>query len=209
MNSNKTRGNIFIISAASGTGKTTLVSQVIQSDPTIHVSISHTTRKPRHNEQHGSNYYFVSVSEFEQMISENRFIEFAEVYNNYYGTSIADIHTWTEKGHDVILEIDIQGAEQVRRLLPKAISIFILPPSMNELESRLRNRGTDDEAVVEKRLDEARHEIHQAFMFDYIVINHEVEQATQDILHIIYSNRLTQNKQNHFLTDLLTADTAS
>ncbi len=205
MNSNKARGNIFIVSAASGTGKTTLVSSVIEKDSNIKVSISHTTRQPRHNEKHGIDYYFISTAEFEKMISENRFLEYAQVYENYYGTSFADIQTLTDKGHDVILEIDTQGAEQVRRLLPKATSIFILPPSMDELENRLRGRATDADNVIATRLNEARHEIHQAFMFDYIVINKDVNQATADIQHIIYSQRLKQNKQNHFLTDLLTA----
>lgn len=205
MNSNKARGNIFIISAASGTGKTTLVSNVVEADPLVHVSVSHTTRKPRSNEVHGINYFFTSVYDFEKMISENQFLEYAKVYQNYYGTSLADIHNLTKIGHDVILEIDTQGAEQVRRLLPEATSIFILPPSMSELENRLRGRGTEDEDTIQVRLREARHEIHQAFMFDYIVVNTNLELAVKDILHIIADKRLTQSKQNHFLTDLLTA----
>lgn len=197
------KGNIFIISAASGTGKTTLVSRLTQKCSDIRVSVSHTTRRPRAGEEHGRHYYFTDTAEFETLIGENAFLEHAKVFDHYYGTSVKGVNLLREQGFDVILEIDIQGAEQVRRVLPHACSIFILPPSFEVLAERLRGRGTDDAAVVEKRLGKARREIEQAFLFDYIVVNNDLDEAEADLLSIIKSHRLKQSSQRLFIENLL------
>ena len=197
------KGNIFIVSAASGTGKTTLVSRVLENNHDIKVSVSHTTRQPREGEINGKHYYFLNVAEFEQLIVNNAFLEYAKVFDNYYGTSVKEVNALREQGYDVILEIDIQGAEQVRRLLPDACSIFILPPSFPILAERLRGRGTDSTEVIEKRLNKARNEIEQAFMFNYVVINDNLDDAETDITHIIKAHRLKQSVQQRFIEKLL------
>ena len=160
------QGNIFVISAASGTGKTTLIARLLQHHSDIRVSVSHTTRAPRRGEENGKHYHFVSVPEFERMIEEGQFVEYAKVYGNYYGTSTQSLESLTRQGVDVILEIDTQGAEQIRRLLPQAYSIFIAPPSLATLEQRLRQRAADAPQVIAVRLAEARNEIEQARLFD-------------------------------------------
>ena len=142
------KGNIFIVSAASGTGKTTLVSRLTKHHDDIRVSVSHTTRPPREGEEHGKHYYFVDVPKFETLIGESAFLEYAKVFDNYYGTSVEGVNILREQGYDVILEIDIQGAEQVRRAWPGACSIFILPPSFQVLAERLTGRGTDSPEVI-------------------------------------------------------------
>lgn len=198
-----TPGNVFIISAASGTGKTTLVSRLIQNHDDIRVSISHTTRAPRNGEVHGQHYYFVETGKFEQLIGEGAFLEHARVFDNYYGTSVEGVNLLREQGYDVILEIDIQGAEQVRRSLPDAYGIFILPPSFQTLSQRLNNRATDTPEVIAKRLDKARHEIEQAFLFDYVIVNDDLVEAEMDLLHIIKAYRLKLYKQQKFIENLL------
>ncbi len=196
-------GHIFIVSAASGTGKTTLVSRLLQQHPDIRVSVSHTTRPRRDGEEDGRHYHFVSQAEFETMIGEGAFLEFAQVFGNYYGTSTAQLQALTQQGVDVILEIDVQGAAQVRRALPEATSIFIAPPSLAVLASRLRGRGTDTEEVIAKRLAEARSEIEQAPLFDYLVVNDDVRQAEAALLHIIKAQRFLSAAQQPILTALL------
>lgn len=202
MQTNK-KGNIFIISAASGTGKTTLVSRLLNHNADLRVSISHTTRQPREGEQNGVHYHFVSKAEFESLIAQNAFLEHADVFGNYYGTSIAGVNQLTEQGLDVILEIDVQGAEQVRNILPEACSIFILPPSFDILAARLKGRGTDSEDVIATRLAKARHEIEQSLHFDYVVINDDLQAAENDLLHIIKAGRLKKSAQQGFITNLL------
>lgn len=197
------QGNIFIISAASGTGKTTLVSRLLQQHTDIRVSVSHTTRAPREGEQYGQHYYFVDTAEFERLIGEGAFLEHAKVFDNYYGTGVKSVQLLQEQGFDVILEIDVQGAEQVRRALPDAISIFILPPSFAILAERLRGRGTDAPEVVAKRLNKAREEIEQSLLFDYTVVNDDLATAEADLYHIIKAHRLTQNRQQAFIEHLL------
>ncbi|WP_107928899.1 guanylate kinase [Neisseria animaloris] len=197
------KGNIFIISAASGTGKTTLVSRLVKHHDDIRVSVSHTTRPPRSGEEHGKHYYFVDNEKFEALIGESAFLEHAKVFDNYYGTSIEGVNILREQGYDVILEIDIQGAEQVRRVLPDACSIFILPPSFQELAERLKGRGTDTPEIISKRLSKARNEIEQAFLFDYVVVNNDVVTAEADLLHIIKSHRLKLPSQQVFIENLL------
>lgn len=196
-------GNIFIISAASGTGKTTLVSRLLQKHPDIRASVSHTTRLPREGEENGRHYHFVSIPEFEAMIGDAGFLEYARVYDNYYGTSMRQLEELTRQGVDVILEIDVQGAAQVRQALPQAASIFIAPPSFAVLESRLRGRGTDAPEVVAKRLAEARNEIEQAPLFDYLVVNDDLDNAEAALLNIIRAKRFLSSAQEKTLHSLL------
>ena len=197
------QGNIFVISAASGTGKTTLIARLLQHHSDIRVSVSHTTRAPRRGEENGKHYHFVSVPEFERMIEEGQFVEYAKVYGNYYGTSTQSLESLTRQGVDVILEIDTQGAEQIRRLLPQAYSIFIAPPSLVTLEQRLRQRAADAPQVIAVRLAEARNEIEQARLFDYLVVNDDLTAAEAALLHIIKSQRFHLESQTPFLTELL------
>ena len=197
------QGNIFVISAASGTGKTTLIARLLQHHSDIRVSVSHTTRAPRRGEENGKHYHFVSVPEFERMIEEGQFVEYAKVYGNYYGTSTQSLESLTRQGVDVILEIDTQGAEQIRRLLPQAYSIFIAPPSLTTLEQRLRQRAADAPQVIAVRLAEARNEIEQARLFDYLVVNDDLTAAEAALLHIIKSQRFHLESQTPFLTELL------
>lgn len=189
------KGNVFVISAASGTGKTTLVSRLVAHHNDIGVCVSHTTRAPREGEQHGKNYYFVSKDEFLNMVDNNAFLEHAEVFGNFYGTSLTAIESLCNQGIDVILEIDVQGAEQIRQSLPDAVSIFILPPSLAVLEQRLRGRNTDNEQMIARRLAEAKEEIQQAFAFDFVVCNTDLETAEMELLHIIKAQRALQKHQ--------------
>lgn len=198
------QGNIFVISAASGTGKTTLIARLLQHHTDIRVSISHTTRAPRRGEENGKHYHFVSVPEFERMIGEGQFVEYAQVYGNYYGTSIQSLETLTGQGVDVILEIDTQGAEQIRRQLPQSHSIFITPPSLGTLAKRLRQRAADSPQIIAVRLAEARSEIEQAYLFDYLVVNDDLIAAETALLHIIKSQRFRRESQEPFLAGLLT-----
>ena len=197
------QGNIFVISAASGTGKTTLIARLLQHHSDIRVSVSHTTRAPRRGEENGKHYHFVSVPEFERMMEEGQFVEYAKVYGNYYGTSTQSLESLTRQGVDVILEIDTQGAEQIRRLLPQAYSIFIAPPSLAALEQRLNQRAADAPQVIAVRLAEARNEIEQARLFDYLVVNDDLATAEAALLHIIKSQRFHLESQTPFLTELL------
>ena len=196
-------GNIFIISAASGTGKTTLVSRLTHHYDTIRVAVSHTTRPPREGEQHGKQYYFVSPEKFMQLVGDGVFLEHAQVFGNYYGTSMLEVRELIDKGVDVILEIDVQGATQIRQALPNAISIFILPPSLAVLEERLRKRKTDSEDVIVRRLNEARHEIQQAIEFDYIVVNNDLVETENHLLSIIRSQRFRQPLQVETIEKIL------
>lgn len=189
------KGNIFVISAASGTGKTTLVSRLVQQHPNVRVSVSHTTRPPRAGEVNGQHYHFVSEEEFVRLVGEGAFLEHAQVFGNYYGTSYESVQSMCEQGYDVILEIDVQGAQQVRKALPEALSIFILPPSLAVLEQRLRQRQTDSEEVIARRLSEAVDEIQQALTFDYVVSNRSLQQAEEELWCIFQAARLL--KRNH------------
>ena len=189
------KGNIFVISAASGTGKTTLVSRLVQQHPNVRVSVSHTTRPPRAGEVNGQHYHFVSEEEFVRLAGEGAFLEHAQVFGNYYGTSYESVQSMCEQGYDVLLEIDVQGAQQVRKALPEALSIFILPPSLAVLEQRLRQRQTDSEEVIARRLSEAVDEIQQALTFDYVVSNRSLQQAEEELWCIFQAARLL--KRNH------------
>lgn len=190
-----TKGSLFIITAASGTGKTSLVKQLIATTNDLAVSISHSTRTPRPGEIDGQHYHFVSREQFSQMINQGDFLEFADVFENFYGTSEASVEFMLNNGLDVILEIDWQGALQVQKLRPDATTIFILPPDRQSLRQRLSNRGQDSQEVIEKRLAGSVHEMSQYVNFDYVVINDNFDVALAELKAIIIANRLTLAKQ--------------
>ncbi|MGQ7272277.1 guanylate kinase [Marinobacter nauticus] len=189
------QGTLFVISAPSGAGKTSLVSEMLRQDSRLGVSVSHTTRPMRDGEQDGVNYHFTSREEFEAMIARGDFLEHADVFGNYYGTSQVWVRETLATGQDVILEIDWQGAEQVRRLIPECVSIFIVPPSAEILRQRLVGRGTDAPEVIERRLSEAEEECRHAVEFDYLVVNDDFAVALADLLAIVRSQRLKMATQ--------------
>ena len=186
----KAVGNIYIVVAPSGAGKTSLVSALLQAEPAVELSISYTTRAARTGEVDGQHYHFVDHATFQSMIAAGDFLEYAEVYGNFYGTSVRWLQSRLEEGRDILLEIDWQGAEQVRKVFPEALGIFILPPSIEELERRLRGRGTDTEEVILRRLASARSEINKVAEYDYIVVNDDFERARLDLISIFRARRL-------------------
>jgi guanylate kinase len=185
-------GRLFIVAAPSGAGKSTLVNALLAREPGITLSISHTTRPPRPGDIDGVQYHFVDRTTFEQMVAHGDFLEHADVFGNYYGTSRGAVEPILESGRDVLLEIDWQGAEQVRRAMPECVSIFILPPSRAELERRLRARATDSEATIEKRLAASREEIAHANEFDCIVVNDHFDDAVAALQAIVRDARAGQ-----------------
>jgi guanylate kinase len=184
-----TEGTLFIVAAPSGAGKSTLVNALLEREPDISLSISHTTRPPRPGEQYGRHYYFVERAEFEREVAEGIFLEHAEVHGNFYGTSRTTVQDLQQQGRDVLLEIDWQGAAQIRKAKPDCVSVFILPPSRAELERRLRGRGSDSEDVIERRLRNSRGEIAHAHEFDYIIVNDRFEDALQTLQAIVRAVR--------------------
>ncbi len=188
-------GSLYIVSAPSGAGKTSLVNKLIQLDSHIVVSVSSTTRPIRPGEEDGINYHFLSTETFKQKIADQDFLEHAKVFDNFYGTSKSTVEEQLKKGKDVILEIDWQGAQQVKAIMPKAISIFILPPSLSELQNRLKGRGTDSEEVIARRMADAQSEISHYHEFDYIVINNVFDIALHELHSIFSAGRLTQANQ--------------
>lgn len=186
---------IYIIAAASGTGKTSLVDAVVEGLDNIEISVSHTTRPKRESERNGENYYFVDQAEFEAKIKAEGFLEYAKVFKHYYGTPRKWVEDQLTKGKDVILEIDWQGAFQVKKLRPDAVMIFILPPTMQELRKRLEKRNQDDATIIEYRLGIARSEIEHCPEFDYIVVNDQFDVAVKDLRSIIHSHRLLTEEQ--------------
>lgn len=179
------KGGIFIIIGPSGSGKGSVIKKLLEDNKNLYLSVSATTRSPRPGETHGKDYHFVSREEFLQMIEEKSFLEYAEYVGNYYGTPLKPIIEAKEKGMNVIIEIEVQGAMQVKKILPEANMIFIVPPSIEILEQRLRNRGTETEEKIIKRLKRAREEYLLARNFDYLVVNSELENAKNEILDII------------------------
>lgn len=192
---NHKMSSLFIVSAPSGAGKTSLVKALLETGIDLNLSVSHTTRQPRPSEVDGQDYFFVSRDRFKQMLARGEFLENAEVYGNLYGTS----HYWVKEtlaaGKDVLMEIDCQGAQQVRQVFPQAVSIFILPPSLASLEARLKQRGQDDPDIIARRLAAAREEVNQVSKFDYVVINNELGEALKDICCIIRAERLRIMRQ--------------
>jgi len=188
-------GQLYVISAPSGAGKTSLVKRLTETDPLIKVSVSTTTRPPRPGEVDGVNYHFTDVETFKQKVAQGDFLEWAEVFGNYYGTQRSQVEKLLGQGFDVILEIDWQGARQIREKMPDTQSIFIVPPSMEELERRLTGRGTDAPEVIARRLSEAKDEMRHYSEFDYLVINDDFDVAFEE-LHIIFkANRLRTERQ--------------
>ena len=183
------KGKLFVITGPSGTGKGTVLKRVFADIDNIFYSISAITRAPRPGEEHGREYYFVSVSDFERMIAENQLLEYAQYSGNYYGTPLKPILEKTDLGCDVVLEIELQGALQVRKHCPDAAFIFIAPPSMEELEQRLRGRGTEDEAHIQMRLAKAKEECAAADKFDHIVVNDDLDTAVTELSGVILSYR--------------------
>ncbi|MBR2515414.1 MAG: guanylate kinase [Halomonas sp.] len=186
------QGTLFIVSAPSGAGKTSLVRELIESLDGIQVSVSHTTRNKREGEVDGVNYHFIPVADFEAKIADGDFFEYAKVFDNYYGTSRQAVQMLLDAGQDVILEIDWQGAQQVRQQLSSAVSIFILPPSRSELERRLASRGTDEHAVIARRMRDAVSEMSHFDEYDYLVINDDFTTALQELQSLVISRRLTR-----------------
>jgi guanylate kinase len=198
-------GKLYIVSAPSGAGKTSLVRQLIADLAQLTVSISHTTRPMRPGEQHGQDYFFVSVSEFQAMLQAQAFLEHAQVFDNFYGTAQQTVQENLNRGLDVILEIDWQGAQQIKQLRPDSVSIFILPPSTEILQQRLRNRGQDDEQTIARRMRDAVTEMSHHDEFDYLVVNDVFAQALTELKSIIIANRLTRPRQQQRLEPLLAA----
>ena len=183
-------GNLFVVAAPSGAGKSSLVKALLELDSHLVVSVSHTTRRPRGQEQQGREYVFVSESQFRAMVGRGEFFEWAEVHGHRYGTSKAAIESRVAGGDDVVLEIDWQGALQIKALFPNAVLIFILPPSFDELQQRLQRRGEDGHEVIERRMANARAEVAQARHFDFVIINSLFETALFDLKAIVHAQRL-------------------
>lgn len=188
-------GNLFIISAPSGAGKTSLVHALLDTDPLIDLSVSYTTRDPRPGEQDGRDYHFVSRETFLAMAKRGEFLESAEVYGNLYGTSQTWISRENARGRDILLEIDWQGAAQVRRLFPECISIFILPPSKAALEQRLKGRGKDNDAVIAKRMAAVTADVAHVAEFNYVIINDNLDEALRELNAVVLSARLRCARQ--------------
>lgn len=197
------KGKLYIIAAPSGAGKTSLVKAMVGSTPHVKVSVSHTTRRQRPGETDGVNYHFVSDENFQKELGEGRFLEHAEVFGHYYGTSEIWVRQQMAQGEDVILEIDWQGAEQIRRLMPEAVSIFILPPSLDALRERLIGRATDDIGIIDRRMAQAVSEMSHYGEFDYLVINDEFDLALRDLQTIIRSRRLSIGWMQNYKADLI------
>jgi guanylate kinase len=195
-------GNLYIVAAPSGGGKTSLVNALLKSDSEIALSVSYTTRLPRPGETDHVEYHFIKEPEFRAMIARGDFLEHAEVHGNLYGTSAPWIREQNSGGHDIVLEIDWQGAQQVRRQIPDAIGIFILPPSMQELERRLRSRGSDSDEVIARRLDAAKHEMSHAVEFEYVIINKDFGTALADMQAIVRASRLRLARQRRARPEL-------
>lgn len=181
---------VYIVSAPSGSGKSTLVNELFKVVKGLDFSISYTTRPPRGSEQNGKEYFFVSKEEFQAIIAADEFLEYANVFGNYYGTARRFLREAETKGNDLLLDIDVQGAQQIKKRLPEAVSIFILPPDRDTLEWRLRNRGLDSEAVILRRLDTARREIENYSKYDYILVNRQLERSTDELKAVVLAERL-------------------
>jgi guanylate kinase len=196
-------GDLFVVVAPSGAGKTSLVNAMLAEEAGIRLSVSFTTRAPRPGEVDGREYHFVPRERFEAMIAAGDFLEYAEVYGNYYGTSRHWIATQLDGEHDVLLEIDWQGARQVRRLFPRMVGIFVLPPSLEELRRRLTDRGKDSPEVIERRMASAREEISHVLEFEYIIVNEQFDAALADLKAVVRASRLSRNRRADRLARLL------
>lgn len=198
-------GNLFVVAAPSGAGKSSLVKALMELDAQVRPSVSHTTRAPRGQEKHGREYFFVSAPEFDQMVASNSFLEWAHVHGQRYGTSRKAIEDRITQGADVVLEIDFQGAIQIKRIFTNAVLIFILPPSWEELKSRLHNRGEDAPEVIALRLRNAAEEMAKVQEFDYVIINELFERALFDLKAIVHAQRLKYPAQRRARADIFQA----
>lgn len=207
MRNSPNTGTLYIISAPSGAGKTSLVKALLENTDHLVVSVSHTTRAMRPGEENGVDYHFIDNMNFESMVADNAFVEHAQVFDNYYGTAKDSVQTQLADGLDVILEIDWQGARQVREWMPEAVSIFVLPPSQAALEERLRNRGQDSEEIIARRMRDALSELSHYNEYNYLVINDQFETARQELQAIIIARRqrlaAQQAQQGALLAELL------
>lgn len=200
-------GNLFILSAPSGAGKSSLYKALLKADDKVRISVSHTTRAPRSGEEHGREYFFTTVEEFKAMIGQEAFFEHAQVFDNFYGTSKTSIFDMLEQGLDVILEIDWQGAQQVRNLYPNAIGLFILPPSLKALEERLKGRGTDSDEIISRRMSKAVNEMSHYNEYDFVIVNDDFDTALATMQAIFTAmrakTRLIEQKNGNLINDLL------
>lgn len=194
---------VFIISAPSGSGKSTLVAGLLDRDPNLLFSVSYTTRQPRGNERPGESYNYISREEFESRIQRHEFLEYAEVFGNYYGTGSRILEQARDEGKDVVLDIDVQGARQLKQRLPDAVTIFILAPSRDILEQRLRARSEDSEEVIQRRLRDAAEEIRNYDQYDYVLINHRVEQSVDTLSAIIKAERIRRIRMEDQIRPIL------
>ena len=194
---------VFIISAPSGSGKSTLVSRLLAIDPGLRFSVSYTTRKPRGNEQPGDSYVYISREEFEERRERGEFLEYAEVFGNYYGTNRNVLEQARREGKDLILDIDVQGARQLKERIPEAVSIFILAPSRDILEQRLRSRSEDSEEVIQRRLREAAEEIGNYVQYDYVLVNHQLEESVHALSAIVIAERIRRVRMEEQIRPIL------
>jgi guanylate kinase len=201
-------GSLFIVAAPSGAGKTSIVKELIKNLDKVETSISHTTREKRPLETNGVDYFFISDQEFRKMIKNGEFIEYAHVFNNFYGTSVTQIDARLKSGIDVVLDIDWQGAQQIKRLFPSSVGVFILPPSLDALQERLHSRAQDKVEVIKKRMQEAQSEMSHYAEFDYLIVNDDFSRAVSELISIVKSKRLTIQRQIPIYKDLLSLLTA-
>jgi len=194
---------IFIISAPSGSGKSTLTRQLNERTPRLRFSVSYTTRPPRGKECHGRDYFFITREEFEERAARGEFLEHAEVFGNYYGTHVSELERAAEEGVDLVLDIDVQGARQLKERIPDAVSIFVLAPSREVLEQRLRSRSQDSEPVIERRLRDAAEEIRNYSQYDYVLVNREVESSVDTLVSIVKATRSRRDRMEEQIRPIL------
>jgi guanylate kinase len=194
---------VFIISAPSGSGKSTLVARLLRDDPGLHFSVSYTTRKPRGAEKNGIDYCFISREEFEERIERGEFLEYASVFGNYYGTHVSQLEKAEETGEDLVLDIDVQGAAQLKDKLPEAVTIFVLAPSRRILEQRLRSRSEDPDPVIVRRLNDAASEIRNYDRYDYVVVNDDLERSAKTLAAIVTAERVRRTRIEDQLRPIL------
>ncbi len=197
------KGNLIVISAPSGSGKTSLANRALEEIPKLKFSVSHTTRKPRPGERDQVEYFFVSEKEFEEMIGKDTFLEHARVYGNYYGTSRAFVDEQLSVGYDVLLDLDVQGAAQVKKSYPEAVLVFVFPPSLEVLKTRLKNRGLDDPSIIDERLRIAKKEIRYYTDYQYVIINRKIEESLVELKSIIQVSGCRLEKRKELAAEII------